>query len=724
MSDLLSRWFRGRPNHQRQSAGNNRPHQIRPNLESLEDRLSPAVFNVNTTVDLLNPGPGDVTLRPRALQAAKSGTNTINLTVAGTYYISLVGPAGEHDNAAGAFAISSSPGSSLIINNTSGGAVAVDGNHLSGVFVINPASTTFSVTFQGFTIQNGLVGSGGNGGGITVQGGNALTLNNMSVINNDAASGNGGGIDVNAGAVLTVTNSTISNNRAGVDGGGIDNAGGSVSLATSLFANNIAGVNGGGYSDEKAGSLSVTNSSFTANSATASGGAIFVGGPTLNIFGSTISGNTTTGSGGAIELQSTGTGFSGSTITNSTIVGNIALDGGANNGGAIDASTAFTGNLTLLYDTINGNAATNGGGIFWTGTPGSGVGVQNTIIAQNNATTAQDFDNVSGNILVDLGNNVIGVADTITFPNKSTQNGTAGGPLNPLLGPLQNNGGPQAGAPGSQVPILTEALLSGSPAIGKAAAVTVMTDERGSPRPNATPDVGAYQTLCAPKSYVEYLYSNFLHRVGDLNNPNDAGGWVNQITAGQITQAAVASAIARSQESLNFIVNGLYMKLLNRNADPVGLAGFVKFMQSGGTVEQVTLDILNSTEYSNLQSSNTMFVQSLYTNLLGRNGSPSEVAGWLNLIPSLSRLGVASSFLTSVEYRADEVQQLYGFPVAPAGSLPSQLPNLLHRSSPPSAGEILFWVNSGLDILSIEVLIAGSPEAMTFAATTTFSNLA
>jgi len=82
-----------------------RPQRFQPALEFLEDRLAPAVFNVNTTADTvaanLNTGQdntGHVSLRA-AVQAANhlGGTNSINLP-AGTYQFAIPG-AGE-DNAA------------------------------------------------------------------------------------------------------------------------------------------------------------------------------------------------------------------------------------------------------------------------------------------------------------------------------------------------------------------------------------------------------------------------------------------------------------------------------------------------------------------------------------------------------------------------------------------------------------------------------------------------
>src|SRR5262249_51868341 len=93
MMDNLRQWLSVRP----------RPHQrrVRPRLEVLEDRLAPAVFNVNSTADILNPPGSTVTLRSAIQQAnALPGGNTINLTVAGAYKITL-GGANENNNATG-----------------------------------------------------------------------------------------------------------------------------------------------------------------------------------------------------------------------------------------------------------------------------------------------------------------------------------------------------------------------------------------------------------------------------------------------------------------------------------------------------------------------------------------------------------------------------------------------------------------------------------------------
>ena len=547
-------------------------------------------FNVNSTADILNPPAGVVTLRS-AIQAAnsRSGGNTINLTVAGAYKITIPG-ANVGTNASGAFAILPG-GGNLTIVNTSGGRVVIDGNKLDRVFDINPSASSspaFTVTMRGFTITNGLTQPGdtgtASGGGIRAKGVASVTLTAM-IINGNEATADGGGIamenQINSTWVLTISNSTISNNHAGDSGGGIDSDGtgsivinggtlisgntalnfgggifvegafagtgganltmqatlvsdnkalassafgggianvgtGAVSITGSTVQNNSSGNFGGGFSDAVCrGTLSISSSAFLGNTAVNGGGAIedcgartliafsqidgnssggvgggiLARGTTLMVQNSTFANNTASLNGGGIELQTSGTGSSASSITNSTITNNSTdNNGGGDNGGGLDASAGFTGSLKLASVTISGNFASNGGGLVWAGTSGSAINLVNTIVAKNSAASVgPDANNPAGSF-ADGGGNLIGISGAGSgntgFTAPTTQTGTVATPLDPLLGPLQNNGGPTQ----------TLALLIGSPAIDKGLTTSVTADQRGVPRPQgAKYDVGAYE---------------------------------------------------------------------------------------------------------------------------------------------------------------------------------------------------------------------------------------
>src|SRR6516225_4677459 len=213
--DRLGHWFAGKSRQGRNASARNRSRRVCLSFDQLEDRVTPAVFHVNTLADIsiaggVDPATGriighgnTVTLRS-AIEAANetAGSSTIMLNLPGTYKIRLAG-SGEDNNQTGDFDINPNPaslaGSSLTIVNASGGTAIVDGNNLDRVFDINPngmAPVGFSVILKGFTIQHGVAspgdGADGSGGGIRDQGNVNLTLTNMIVTRNQATADGGG----------------------------------------------------------------------------------------------------------------------------------------------------------------------------------------------------------------------------------------------------------------------------------------------------------------------------------------------------------------------------------------------------------------------------------------------------------------------------------------------------------------------------------------------------
>jgi len=211
--------------------------------------------------------------------------------------------------------------------------------------------------------------------------------------------------------------------------------------------------------------VTVNNSTISGNSAAEGGGIYNVGATTVT--NSIISNNT------ALDQSSGGGGIASGgamTITNSTISGNSANHQG---GGILHFSSNvvfFTGNeLKLTNTTITGNSATEGGGIHTLDgiVP---VKTRNSIIALNLASTPDIEGPVTSEGFNLVGNN--SGAD-ISPPQESDQIGTAAAPIDPLLGPLQDNGGPT----------FTHQLLLDSPAIDKGHSSGSTTDQRGFIRP-------------------------------------------------------------------------------------------------------------------------------------------------------------------------------------------------------------------------------------------------
>jgi hypothetical protein len=227
------------------------------------------------------------------------------------------------------------------------------------------------------------------------------------------------------------------------------------------------------------GTLTLANSTVTENAAvssySATGAGIYNSG-TLILTSSTISGN-----GGSTNFIYGGGIFNSGTliINNSTISGNSASGFTGGGGGGIYMSA---GTATISSSTIADNTGTPfGGGI---NNSGATVTVKNTILA-NNSTGGNCYGSMTSqsyNLSSDGTCNFAGTGD-MNF-------------IDPLLGPLQNNGGQT----------FTQALPSGSPAIdaGNPSGCTdnkghlLKTDQRGQPRhdPEDTSgcDIGAYES--------------------------------------------------------------------------------------------------------------------------------------------------------------------------------------------------------------------------------------
>jgi hypothetical protein len=398
------------------------------------------------------------------------------------------------------------------------GLLTVSGNNASRVFHITGAN----VTINGLTIANGY-GATLDGAGIRADGsfGSALTVSDC-VITNNRALGNfgGGGLLNGSGVTMTITNCTISGNSA-QHGGGVFNFNGVVHIDASTLSGNSAILGGGIFNDGYGGSatLTINTSTLSGNSASLGCG-IFNdgssgGNATLTINASTLSGNSAAGAGfgGGIYNDGSSSGNATLTINASTLSGNSAdiKGGGIYNDGTSGGNAA----VTINTSTLSGNSAAGagyGGGICNEGYEGSAtVAINASTLSGNSA----EYDGggiyqyygtleVGGTLLSSAaGGNICNSSGIVISGGYNLSRDAAGGDgttgpgglLNatgdirnsdPMLGPLQDNGGPT----------WTHALLPGSPALdkGKRNAITNLasaTDQRGFARPVLTPGVAA-----------------------------------------------------------------------------------------------------------------------------------------------------------------------------------------------------------------------------------------
>jgi len=179
----------------------------------------------------------------------------------------------------------------------------------------------------------------------------------------------------------------------------------------------------------------------------------------------------------------------------------------------------------------------------------------------------------------------------------------------------------------------------------------------------------------ANTAYVRGLYQTILDRPAE---PGGLAGWVQDLRSGQMTPAQVATAIFDSQEHRQDEVNSYYEQFLGRPADP-GSAHWVGLLQNGGTEEQVIEDIMTSPEYTAAHASNAAFVNSLYFTLLGRQADSSGLAFWQQrLANGESRAAVIDGYLFSSESASLAVNSFYNA--------------FLHRAG--DSANVASWVSS------------------------------
>jgi Concanavalin A-like lectin/glucanases superfamily len=458
------------------------------------------------TVTTTNEGLGAGTLRT-IIDASLDG-DIVNFAVTGTIVLTNELNIGRSISIVG-------PGANQL---------SVNANSQNRVFDI--VSTTAVVQISGLTVyggsvigtsttvpNQGIIGGAVFGGGIANLGN--LTLIGCSVFSNSATGGDG--INESGGSSL---------------GGGIYSSG-PLTLVNCMVADNIAQ---GGFEREDGGNavnyasgggiycsdqLIMTNSSVWNNSVFGGGADSLNGGAA---------------DGGGIHVGSAQVGY----MLNCTICNNSAVGGSASGfydsrpagGNATGGGLSLNTNFTIISCTISENSCTGGSGIVDpdnedAGGSASGGGInlgsstgsnlRNSIVAGNFTIAGFGTNNIShqpangtatgpdiSGTLVSVGYNLIGAADGSSGWVASDLTGTIAAALNPLLGPIQDNGGPT----------FTMALPPDSAAVdhGDDSVVIVWPfDQRGSPRfSGANVDIGAFEL------FQGLAYLNITHQPGTV----------------------------------------------------------------------------------------------------------------------------------------------------------------------------------------------------------------
>lgn len=466
----------------------------------------PTIIPVTTNAD---PGPGSLR---EAIATANGAGDFIIRFQAGLSPIVLTSAQLQITKAAGTLRIEG-PGADKL---------SISGQDTYRIFYI----TQGTISIAGLTLTHGNANDGGAiyatgsdvtlanctiaenkatniGGGICAKDYVTLSLDHCTISGNQASSSpdssSGGGIYATDDVILSLNHCTISGNQAGYAGGGIcaEEYNVTLSLNNCIISGNQVNTIGGGITAWY-GTLTFNHCTISENHTKHLGGGIAAWDSTLTFNHCTISGNQAESGGGGIYAEK-------DTITsnNCTISENQAK---SSSGGGIYAKT--NGTISCSHCTISGNqAAAVGGGIYAENVipafnnctisrnqarSGGGIcyvikdstpfNIRNTIVGNNTASSNRGNDIWSKNTNSQGYNLIQDIKDSNMTMVKTDLIG-----FDPLLGPLASNGGPTQ----------TMALNPSSPAVN-AGNTDLPTDQRGSPRNDGSPDIGAYEYQADP----------------------------------------------------------------------------------------------------------------------------------------------------------------------------------------------------------------------------------
>ena len=307
---------------------------------------------------------------------------------------------------------------------------------------------------------------------------------------------------------LTITGGNATGSGAAGDGGGIYHAGDLLTLESVELYDNRADYNGGGLYADTGSSVAISNSIFDLNSAKYGGGALIRsnGSNEISVTESTFSSNTAdvsgVGSGGGLYIWG-GNNAPTAEITNTTFSGNYAAQftGGlrAQNGGTI---------LVVNSTITNNSAGVWAGGVSAYGSPTHSIlEIHNTILADNHdPDNNTSYDDADGHIDASSSYNLVGVTNSSTLQDETTNKNVVIGTAEPLLSELSDYGG---GTP--MHALLPDSLAIGAGSNAEAAAVGLTVDQRGTGynRVNGSlVDIGAHEAnvvqLASDDSVIVY----------------------------------------------------------------------------------------------------------------------------------------------------------------------------------------------------------------------------
>jgi Domain of unknown function (DUF4214) len=161
-------------------------------------------------------------------------------------------------------------------------------------------------------------------------------------------------------------------------------------------------------------------------------------------------------------------------------------------------------------------------------------------------------------------------------------------------------------------------------------------------------------------SFVTHVYRDLLNRAPDA--PGFAS-FTTLLDRGLVNRSQEALAVLESQEYRTLLIQGLYQQLLRRALDPLGQAGWLRYLDDGGTQDGLRVSLLGSEEYFQRRGGGTTpgFLSAVYSDVLGRTIDPSGARGWSEALDNKdsSRTTVAAEIVGSREGAQVTVHDAY-----------------------------------------------------------------
>jgi len=251
-----------------------------------------------------------------------------------------------------------------------------------------PTGDGVYVTGGTFTMNGGTISENGNngseGGGVGVSGGGIFIMNDGGITGNSAPSGggvhvsnggkfymnggtisghgadNGGGVAVGSNSTFYMTDGTISGNSANSGGGVNVGSGGIFNMdGGTISGNTVNNTSFGGGGVYSSGIFNMTGGTINGNTARYGGG-VSVNNSTFEMTGGTISNNTATDSGGGVFVSGSNGKF---TMSSAGIISENYANNGSGGGVCVSSGT-----FEMNNGTIDGNTASQAGGVYVSGT--------------------------------------------------------------------------------------------------------------------------------------------------------------------------------------------------------------------------------------------------------------------------------------------------------------------------------------------------------------------